>query len=62
MQAEVADELEAFPSQFLVPKGFAAAKLPEIVQFPCTVPTQPKVAILSAIRTIRYRSFITRSG
>jgi len=28
-----ADELEAFPSQFLVPKGFAAAKSAEI----CTV-------------------------
>jgi hypothetical protein len=28
-----ADELEAWPSQFLVPKGFAAAKLAEI----CTV-------------------------
>ena len=25
-----ADELEAWPSQFLVPKGFAAAKLAEI--------------------------------
>jgi hypothetical protein len=24
------DELEAWPSQFLVPKGFAAAKLAEI--------------------------------
>ena len=28
-----ADELEPWPSQFLVPKGFAAAKLAEI----CTV-------------------------
>ena len=28
-----ADELEAWPSQFLVPKGFVAAKLAEI----CTV-------------------------
>jgi hypothetical protein len=28
-----ADELEAWPSQFLVPKGFAAAKLADI----CTV-------------------------
>ncbi len=27
------DELEAWPSQFLVPKGFAAAKLAEV----CTI-------------------------
>jgi len=29
-----ADELEAWPSQFLVPKGFVAAKLAEIAHFP----------------------------
>jgi hypothetical protein len=62
MQTEVADELEAGPSQFLVPKGLAAAKLAEIVRFPCTVPTQPIMAILFAIKTTRYKSFITRSG
>jgi hypothetical protein len=56
-----ADELEAWPSQFFVPKGFAAAKLAEIAQFACTVPTQPKFAVLSAIKTIRYKSFITHS-
>ena len=54
-----ADELEAWPSQFLVPKGFAAAKLGKFVQFSCTVPTQPQFATLSAIKTIRYKSFIT---
>jgi hypothetical protein len=57
-----ADELEAWPSQFLVPKGFVAAKWAEIAQFVCTVPTQTKIATLSAIKTIRYISFITRSG
>jgi hypothetical protein len=56
-----ADELEAWPSQFLVPNGFAAAKLAEIAQFACTDPTQPKSGTLSAIKTIRYKSFITRS-
>jgi hypothetical protein len=34
----------------------------EFAQFACTVPTQQKFAILSAIKTIRYKSFITRSG
>src|ERR1035438_6050407 len=55
-----ADEPEAWPSQFLAPKGFAAAILAEIAQFACTVPTQPKRATLSAFKTIRYKSFITR--
>jgi hypothetical protein len=57
-----ADELEAWPSQFLVPKGFVAAKLAKFAQFPCTVPTQPNIGTLSVIKTIRYKSFITRSG
>ncbi|HEX4004371.1 MAG TPA: hypothetical protein VHX36_17085 [Candidatus Acidoferrales bacterium] len=50
-----ADELEAWPSQFLVPKGLKFA------QSACTVPTQPQIATLSTIKTIRYKSFITRS-
>jgi hypothetical protein len=45
-----------------VPKGFVAAKLAEFAQFGCTVPTQPKVAKLSAIKTTGYEIFITRSG
>jgi hypothetical protein len=57
-----ADELEAWPSQFLVPKGFAARNWLKFAQFACTVPTQPNNATLSAIKTIRYKHFITRSG
>jgi len=34
----------------------------KFAQFACTVPTQQKFARLSAIKTIRYESFITRSG
>jgi len=34
-------------------------KLSENAQNPCTVPTQPKTGILSAIKTIGYESFIT---
>jgi hypothetical protein len=54
-----ADELETWPSQFLVPKQRNWLKF---AQFACTVPTQPKIATLSSIKTIRYKSFITRSG
>src|SRR5580700_514108 len=45
--------------QFLVPKGLVAAKLAEITQLACTVPAQPTIATLSAIKTTRYKSFIT---
>lgn len=31
----------------------------KFTQFSCTVPTQPKTGILSAIKTIGYKSFIT---
>jgi hypothetical protein len=48
--------------EFLVPKGLVAAKLAEITQFACTIPAQQKIATSSAIKTIRYKSFITRSG
>jgi hypothetical protein len=34
----------------------------KFAQFACTVPTQQRIAILSAIKTIRYKSLITRSG
>jgi hypothetical protein len=34
----------------------------EFAQFACTVPTQREFAMLSAIKTIRYERFITRSG
>jgi hypothetical protein len=34
----------------------------KFAQFACTVPTQLKSATLSAIKTVRYKSFITRSG
>jgi hypothetical protein len=33
----------------------------KFTQLACTVPTQPKNSILSAIKTIGYKSFITRS-
>lgn len=50
-----ADELEAWPSQFLVSKGFVGSEIGlEFAQFACTVPTQPKIATLSTIKTIRY--------
>lgn len=42
--------------------GSAMQQRLKFAQFACTVPTQPKIATLSAIKTIRYKSFITRSG
>jgi hypothetical protein len=52
----------SLPSQFLVPKVCSSEIGWKFVQLACTVPTQQKFATLSAIKTIRYRSFITRSG
>jgi hypothetical protein len=34
----------------------------KFAQFACTVPTQPKTSTLSAMKTIRYKSSVTRSG
>ncbi len=44
------------------PKDLQQRNRLKFVQFACTVPTQPKLAPLSAIETIRYKRFITRSG
>jgi hypothetical protein len=37
-------------------------QLEEGTPFPCTIPTQPKIAILSVIKPMGYESFITRPG
>jgi hypothetical protein len=34
----------------------------KFAQFACTVPTQLEIGTLTAIKTIRYKGFITRSG
>jgi hypothetical protein len=57
-----ADEIEADRASSSCPRDLQQRKEPKFAQFPCTIPTQPKIGTLSAIKTVRYKSFITRSG
>jgi hypothetical protein len=58
-----ADELESLAEPVPRAQGICGSEnWLKFARFACTVPTQPKIGTLSAIKTIGYRSFITRSG
>jgi hypothetical protein len=58
-----ADELESLAEPVPRAQGICSSEnWLKFARFACTVPTQPKIATLSTIKTMGYRDFITRSG
>jgi len=49
-------------TRLLMPKGPVAAKLTEIAQLPCTVPTRQRYMELCSFESVLSKIILTRSG